>query len=268
MATRSASGKILSFVFAAVAVAMVLESSTSVPGSKCLWNNVVSTLVWRVLNQPRGISPDGRGMSRGRGGERIHDRPDVVGRGGPQGIERRRHGGHDRPGASVSQAHQKPGERRRVGFPEGEREQVRRRPAPASHVLAHGEPSAPKRLGEALTQGIAARDEDLVAAQGGGLLVAGRGGAGRDKGVDDKGEADKGVARSGVARTPHGITRRAPTQRSSQYAPSASCGSRRESFTPRVELWMNLSSRSEEHTSELQSPCNLVCRLLLEKKKM
>src|SRR2546426_6877012 len=28
-----------------------------------------------------------------------------------------------------------------------------------------------------------------------------------------------------------------------------------------------LDHRSEEHTSELQSPCNLVCRLLLEKKK-
>src|SRR5256885_12068504 len=28
-----------------------------------------------------------------------------------------------------------------------------------------------------------------------------------------------------------------------------------------------LTCRSEEHTSELQSPCNLVCRLLLEKKK-
>src|SRR6266850_4365696 len=28
-----------------------------------------------------------------------------------------------------------------------------------------------------------------------------------------------------------------------------------------------LATRSEEHTSELQSPCNLVCRLLLEKKK-
>src|SRR2546426_1886042 len=28
-----------------------------------------------------------------------------------------------------------------------------------------------------------------------------------------------------------------------------------------------LACRSEEHTSELQSPCNLVCRLLLEKKK-
>src|SRR5256885_4438673 len=29
---------------------------------------------------------------------------------------------------------------------------------------------------------------------------------------------------------------------------------------------MPLAARSEEHTSELQSPCNLVCRLLLEKK--
>src|SRR2546426_10225298 len=28
-----------------------------------------------------------------------------------------------------------------------------------------------------------------------------------------------------------------------------------------------VAARSEEHTSELQSPCNLVCRLLLEKKK-
>src|SRR5205807_8410616 len=31
-------------------------------------------------------------------------------------------------------------------------------------------------------------------------------------------------------------------------------------------LWQ-VANRSEEHTSELQSPCNLVCRLLLEKKK-
>src|SRR2546426_6554820 len=30
---------------------------------------------------------------------------------------------------------------------------------------------------------------------------------------------------------------------------------------------MSFTFRSEEHTSELQSPCNLVCRLLLEKKK-
>src|SRR5256885_10260330 len=32
---------------------------------------------------------------------------------------------------------------------------------------------------------------------------------------------------------------------------------------PKLSCW-----RSEEHTSELQSPCNLVCRLLLEKKKI
>src|SRR5688500_19933685 len=31
--------------------------------------------------------------------------------------------------------------------------------------------------------------------------------------------------------------------------------------------WIYGILRSEEHTSELQSPCNLVCRLLLEKKK-
>src|ERR1022692_742792 len=31
--------------------------------------------------------------------------------------------------------------------------------------------------------------------------------------------------------------------------------------------WSRAIYRSEEHTSELQSPCNLVCRLLLEKKK-
>src|SRR5256885_5235423 len=37
---------------------------------------------------------------------------------------------------------------------------------------------------------------------------------------------------------------------------------------PRLRLRGRLVAlRSEEHTSELQSPCNLVCRLLLEKKK-
>src|SRR5256885_11775560 len=32
-------------------------------------------------------------------------------------------------------------------------------------------------------------------------------------------------------------------------------------------LHLRIGQRSEEHTSELQSPCNIVCRLLLEKKK-
>src|SRR5256885_7052272 len=35
----------------------------------------------------------------------------------------------------------------------------------------------------------------------------------------------------------------------------------------RRTAWIAAPRRSEEHTSELQSPCNLVCRLLLEKKK-
>src|SRR2546426_3792022 len=34
-----------------------------------------------------------------------------------------------------------------------------------------------------------------------------------------------------------------------------------------AEAQAAVERRSEEHTSELQSPCNLVCRLLLEKKK-
>src|SRR5205807_8528987 len=34
-----------------------------------------------------------------------------------------------------------------------------------------------------------------------------------------------------------------------------------------VIVFVLANGRSEEHTSELQSPCNLVCRLLLEKKK-
>src|SRR2546426_12502332 len=34
-----------------------------------------------------------------------------------------------------------------------------------------------------------------------------------------------------------------------------------------LDALRDLVVRSEEHTSELQSPCNLVCRLLLEKKK-
>src|SRR5205807_8672989 len=42
-----------------------------------------------------------------------------------------------------------------------------------------------------------------------------------------------------------------------------SCAAVSLTCVARVACWR----RSEEHTSELQSPCNLVCRLLLEKKK-
>src|SRR2546430_7294731 len=48
--------------------------------------------------------------------------------------------------------------------------------------------------------------------------------------------------------------------------------SRRERGAPSIGCWrladpLGLAERSEEHTSELQSQSNLVCRLLLEKKK-
>src|SRR5256885_4211412 len=39
-------------------------------------------------------------------------------------------------------------------------------------------------------------------------------------------------------------------------------------LSPPRSMLDNTPLRSEEHTSELQSPCNLVCRLLLEKKKI
>src|SRR5436189_3237873 len=58
-------------------------------------------------------------------------------------------------------------------------------------------------------------------------------------------------------------------------APIAPCGCPRRlssdlerPITPFIQLRLRGSSRSEEHTSELQSPMYLVCRLLLEKKEV
>src|SRR5256885_12470972 len=47
------------------------------------------------------------------------------------------------------------------------------------------------------------------------------------------------------------------------YSPNAAAKSLRTLTTRKLLVTV---PRSEEHTSELQSPCNLVCRLLLEKK--
>src|SRR5688500_19279315 len=60
-----------------------------------------------------------------------------------------------------------------------------------------------------------------------------------------------------------------PTRRSSDLAP-ANGPDGTVPMTVRTGRCVSRSAkitRSEEHTSELQSPCNLVCRLLLEKKK-
>src|SRR2546426_6787241 len=55
----------------------------------------------------------------------------------------------------------------------------------------------------------------------------------------------------------------------SGLANSSTCPNVAQTFTAfgSLNLSLPVQSRSEEHTSELQSPCNLVCRLLLEKKK-
>src|SRR5256885_9853397 len=45
------------------------------------------------------------------------------------------------------------------------------------------------------------------------------------------------------------------------------CMPGRKSPCSKISQSYKIHLRSEEHTSELQSPCNLVCRLLLEKKK-
>src|SRR5256885_9315091 len=66
--------------------------------------------------------------------------------------------------------------------------------------------------------------------------------------------------------------------REPQAAKPRSAPSKPMHWFPKALLWLAgiavagalalmLTVRSEEHTSELQSPCNLVCRLLLEKKK-
>src|SRR5256885_12780897 len=49
------------------------------------------------------------------------------------------------------------------------------------------------------------------------------------------------------------------------FQPPAAYSLARSMYSPVLGLTRTFSPRSEEHTSELQSPCNLVCRLLLEK---
>src|SRR2546426_12563500 len=67
---------------------------------------------------------------------------------------------------------------------------------------------------------------------------------------------------------PRGPT--APRRRSPEHSPRARgiappARGRAHRLVP--DALARRGRRSEEHTSELQSPCNLVCRLLLEKKK-
>src|SRR5256885_6407626 len=55
--------------------------------------------------------------------------------------------------------------------------------------------------------------------------------------------------------------------RDDRHRPCAAARAHRAEAEPDPGQDRLAADRSEEHTSELQSPCNLVCRLLLEKKK-
>src|SRR5256885_13070660 len=68
-----------------------------------------------------------------------------------------------------------------------------------------------------------------------------------------------------------------PTARRSHVRTARALAPREQARGPRLQAsakrffgrrFSRARGRSEEHTSELQSPCNLVCRLLLEKKKI
>src|SRR5256885_7855686 len=59
-----------------------------------------------------------------------------------------------------------------------------------------------------------------------------------------------------------------PAQPSKKVQLERCVGSKEQKVRFGLEVVFFSTTRSEEHTSELQSPCNLVCRLLLEKKKI
>src|SRR5256885_8528615 len=68
-------------------------------------------------------------------------------------------------------------------------------------------------------------------------------------------------------RSPRRSPATAPSEATASAASSRPSWSITNTSSPPSIRRLRKSTRSEEHTSELQSPCNLVCRLLLEKKK-
>src|SRR5256885_8651469 len=99
------------------------------------------------------------------------------------------------------------------------------------------------------------------------------------EGVEDGGGYDAASAPSGrvrrAARGARGIGGEAAAPQARHHARRDRVGDQARSVAardrgrsgPRPVRSLAAGARSEEHTSELQSPCNLVCRLLLEKKK-
>src|SRR6266446_1920024 len=149
-------------------------------------------------------------------------------------------------------------------------------------------------VGNPRAQDVIRRDEDAVARGEGGLLLAA---AVREAGVLraeigppaaagtpaalDQQRLEPAVALAGLTRLPLAGTLIVP---GADAGPGGQMGGGGKATHVRADLGQDrlggypihpgnalqvrhlLGHRSEEHTSELQSPCNLVCRLLLEKK--
>src|SRR2546426_2375473 len=123
-------------------------------------------------------------------------------------------------------------------------------PVDARHVRP-----AEVRLEEVHTRGLDA--EDVAGVQGVAAQLEGRAVRGGTARLPvDEGEAGAARPEAEVGRDPHGRALEVEDLRPVLDRPVL--GHRRADLG---------CERSEEHTSELQSPCNLVCRLLLEKKK-
>src|SRR5690242_16932647 len=135
--------------------------------------------------QPQGISPGVRRVSRGRnqapkGGRRregIDHGSGAIGVRGPQRIDRRRYARHDVAGARVREPHVQPRHRERLELAKRERKEIHRGPGATAHMVPHREPPMAQPLGDAPTERVVPRDEDLVALEVGGSLVARGGGA-------------------------------------------------------------------------------------------
>src|SRR2546426_580838 len=120
---------------------------------------------------------------------------------------------------------------------------------------------APPRTISRRAQGIAQKDKKKPAAARalGPLPGARQRRAVRAPGCQALSPAACTGARSGRERRSRGGDARVPAARGA--------GRVSVSYFVRYDIAVADLKRSEEHTSELQSPCNLVCRLLLEKKK-
>src|SRR2546426_2515909 len=86
---------------------------------------------------------------------------------------------------------------------------------------------------------------------------------------DDRGLFGAGEPLERIVRQPKHQRGEEHDERPSAHARSEQLAEALEQVPPEHGLFSETrtDNRSEEHTSELQSPCNLVCRLLLEKKK-